>query len=133
VAAARPRGQGAGAAAVSGLERRDDHVAGVQESTVAGGLLVLARDAASGEPAGGGQCTAPHAGASELTSIGVRPGFRRCGIGAALTAWLAERMQARGADLVYLTAAGEPEARVYAGVGFERIGEALYVSLPDQG
>ncbi len=73
----------------------------------------------------------PEAGASELTSIGVRPVFRRRGIAAAMTSWLAERMPDRGADLVYLTAAGEAEARIYARVGFERIGEALYVSLPD--
>jgi hypothetical protein len=45
-----------------------------------------------------------------------------------MTAWLAAQMRARGADLVYLTAAGEDEARIYARVGFERVGEALYVS-----
>jgi predicted acetyltransferase len=39
-------------------------------------------------------------------------------------------MRERGADLVYLTAAGEPEARIYARVGFEQVGEALYVSAP---
>jgi ribosomal protein S18 acetylase RimI-like enzyme len=106
----------------------DGWIAGVLRSLDAGGLLVLARDAATGEAAGGGQCTPPLEGASELAGIGVRPAYRRRGIAAAMTAWLAERMDARGANLVYLTAAGEDEARIYARVGFERVGEALYIS-----
>ena len=44
------------------------------------------------------------------------------------TAWLAERMKGRGVELVYLTAAGDAEAQIYARAGFARIGEALYVS-----
>jgi ribosomal protein S18 acetylase RimI-like enzyme len=103
---------------------------GVRRSIAAGGLLVLARETSTGEAAGGGQCTPPQRGATELTSVGVRPAFRRRGIAAAMTAWLAGRMRARGTDLVFLTAAGDAEARIYARVGFERVGEALYVSLP---
>jgi ribosomal protein S18 acetylase RimI-like enzyme len=106
---------------------------GVRRSIAAGGLLALARDANTGEAAGGGQCTPPLDGATELTSIGVRPAFRRRGIAASMTAWLAERMRDRGADLVYLTAAGDAEARIYARVGFELVGEALYLSQPDEG
>ena len=109
----------------------DAWIAGVRASVEAGGLLVLARDAHTGEPAGGGQCTPPHKGATELTSIGVRAAYRRRGIAAAMTAWLARAMQARGADLVFLMAAGEPEARIYAGVGFDHISEVLYISLPE--
>jgi ribosomal protein S18 acetylase RimI-like enzyme len=110
----------------------DSWIAGVHASIDAGGVLVLARNAQTGEPAGGGQCTPPHEGATELTSIGVRLAYRRQGIAAGMTALLAETMRARGADLVFLMAAGEPEARIYARVGFERVGEVLYVSRPDQ-
>lgn len=110
----------------------EDWIAGIHASIDGGGLLVLARDARTGEPAGGGQCTPPHEGATELTSIGVRSGFRRRGIAAAMTAWLADAMSARGADLVFLMAAGEPEAKIYSRVGFDRIGEVLYISLTDQ-
>jgi ribosomal protein S18 acetylase RimI-like enzyme len=108
----------------------DDWIAGVLRSIAAGGVVVLARDARTGEPAGGGQCTVPVKGATELAAIGVRPAHRRRGIAAAMTAWLAARMRERGADLVYLTAAGEAEARIYARVGFDRVGEALYISAP---
>jgi ribosomal protein S18 acetylase RimI-like enzyme len=111
-------------------EPTDGWVEGVLRSIAAGGLLVLARDAQTQEAAGGGQCTPPQAGASELAAIGVRPAFRRRGIAAAMTSWLAARMRGRGADLVYLTAAGETEAGIYARVGFERVGAASYVSLP---
>ncbi|MBV8259203.1 MAG: GNAT family N-acetyltransferase, partial [Actinobacteria bacterium] len=107
-------------------------VEGMLRGVAAGGLVVLARDTGTGEPAGGGQCTPPAEGATELAAIGVRPAYRRRGIAAAMTAWLAERMRARGASLVWLTAAGEPEARIYAGVGFERVGDALYISLRDE-
>lgn len=108
----------------------DGWVAGILRSVESGGLVVLARDARTGDAAGGAQCVPPEDGATELAAVGVRPAFRRRGVAAAMTAWLATRMRARGADLVYLTAAGEPEARIYAGVGFERVGEALFVSRP---
>jgi hypothetical protein len=49
-------------------------VDGLRRTLEAGGLVVLARDAATREPAGGGLCTGPHEGATELTSIGVRDG-----------------------------------------------------------
>ena len=107
-------------------------IAGIRAGIETGGLLVLARDDRSGEPAGGGQCTPPHEGASELTSIGVRPAFRRRGVAAAMTAWLAEAMRVRSADLVFLMAAGERETRIYARVGFEQIGEVFYMSLTEQ-
>jgi hypothetical protein len=64
---------------------------------------LLARDAQTGEPVGGGSCTSPHRGATELTS-------------------------ANGNDLVFLMAAGEAEARIYGRAGFEAIGYFLHIS-----
>ena len=104
-------------------------VDGLLRTLEAGGLVVLARDAATGEPAGGGLCTGPHEGATELTSIGVREAFRRRGIAEAMTRRLAGVMHARGNDGVFLMAAGEAEARIYERAGFEAASEMLHVSL----
>jgi ribosomal protein S18 acetylase RimI-like enzyme len=105
-------------------------LAGVARSLDAGGLLVLARDAETHEPAGAGQCVPPAEGAAELTSVGVRPSFRRRGIAQALTAWLATTMTAHGADLIFLMAHGDREAAIYERSGFERVGEVLHISAP---
>ena len=107
-----------------------DHarIAGVARGLERGALLVLAREASTGEPAGAGQCTPPVDGETELTSVGVGAAFRRRGIAQALTAWLARTMSDRGADLVFLMADGEPEARIYERAGFARMGEVLHIS-----
>jgi ribosomal protein S18 acetylase RimI-like enzyme len=98
-------------------------------ATVAhGGLVVLARDAATGEAAGGGLCTGPHEGATELTSVGVRERYRRRGIAEAMTRWLAREMHARGNDCVFLMADGPPEERIYARAGFETVSDILHIS-----
>jgi ribosomal protein S18 acetylase RimI-like enzyme len=99
-------------------------------SIAAGGLIVVATEAATGEPAGGGGCTPPHEGATELTSVGVRPAYRRRGVAGAMVALLAQTMLDRGVDLVFLMAAGEAEARIYGRIGFTRIGEVLHISVP---
>jgi ribosomal protein S18 acetylase RimI-like enzyme len=106
----------------------DRRVAAFRRSLDRGALLVLAREAATQEPAGAGQCTVPVDGATELAGVGVRPAFRRRGIAQAVTARLAAAMHARGADLVFLMAAGGAEARIYERAGFIRIGEVLHIS-----
>jgi GNAT superfamily N-acetyltransferase len=93
-----------------------------------GGIVVLARAGETGERAGAGLCTGPHAGATELTSIGVRPGFRRRGIAEAMTCRLAHEMQTRGCDGVFLMADGPPEERIYMRAGFDTIGDVLHIS-----
>lgn len=93
-----------------------------------GGIAMLARDAATGEPAGGGICTVPFAGATELTSVGVCVPYRRRGIAAAITARLARAAFDAGVTLVFLMAAGENEARIYARLNFIRIGEVLAIA-----
>jgi len=97
-------------------------------SVEAGGVLVLARDVATGGGVGAGACTAPHESACELTSVGVRERYRRRGIAAAITSRLAHVAKARGVQTVFLMAHGEAEARIYERVGFERIGEVLHTS-----
>lgn len=94
----------------------------------AGGIVVLARDLETQEPAGAGACTAPHNGLAELTSVGVRAPFRRRGIAAAMASRLAEQAFAMGMTGVFLMADGEPEARIYARAGFVSQSEVLHVS-----
>jgi ribosomal protein S18 acetylase RimI-like enzyme len=96
----------------------------------AGGLAILARDAATGEPAGGGACTVPANGTTELAGVGVGEKFRRRGIAAAMTARLVRAALDAGVTTVFLMAAGEEEARIYARVGFSQVGEVLHISLP---
>jgi ribosomal protein S18 acetylase RimI-like enzyme len=103
-------------------------VDGLRRTVEAGGLVVLARDGDTKEPAGGGLCTSPYEGASELTSIGVRERFRRRGIAEAMTRRLAREMHARGNDGVFLMAAGEAEARIYERAGFATISDILHIS-----
>jgi ribosomal protein S18 acetylase RimI-like enzyme len=100
----------------------------LRRTVEAGGLVVLARDATTQEPAGGGLCTGPYESATELTSIGVREPFRRRGIAEAMTRWLAREMHARGNDGVFLMAAGDAEARIYERAGFTTTSEILHIS-----
>jgi ribosomal protein S18 acetylase RimI-like enzyme len=102
-------------------------VASLRATLANGGLVVLARDSSTGEAAGGGLCTGPHDGATELTSIGVREGFRRRGIAEAMTGRLAQELRARDNDCVFLMAAGAAEERIYARAGFATIGTILHI------
>lgn len=103
-------------------------VKGLRRTADTGGVVVLARDSKTGEPAGGGLCVAPHDGVTELTSIGVSEPFRRRGIAAAMAGWLAQAALDRGLA-VFLMAAGPDEARIYARAGFVEHGEVLHISL----
>jgi ribosomal protein S18 acetylase RimI-like enzyme len=71
-----------------------------------GGLFVYARDARTGEPAGGGSAEAVADGTTEIAGIGVRAAYRRRGIGAAITAWLTGAVHERGAHTAFLTRPG---------------------------
>jgi len=109
----------------------DDEVRRVRAGIAAGGLLMLALDSTTGEPAGAGACTPPHDGACELTSVGVREHYRRRGIAGALAARLANVATARGVGTVFLMAHGAGEAAIYERVGFEPIGDVLHISLAE--
>ncbi|HLV57455.1 MAG: GNAT family N-acetyltransferase [Micromonosporaceae bacterium] len=106
-------------------------VARLRATVERGGVVVLARDTGTGEPVGGGLCTAPVDGVSELAAVGVIASHRRRGIATAMTALLTLTAHARGARLVWLEPAGEREAAVYARVGFRPSGHKLWISLPE--
>jgi GNAT superfamily N-acetyltransferase len=93
-----------------------------------GGLGVLARDKASGEPAGGGGCDVIFDGIGELAGFGVRETYRRRGIAAAITANLTRRAHESGAITAFLTPGGAEAERIYARAGYRPVGEVLFLS-----
>ena len=93
-----------------------------------GGIVVLAMF--RGEAAGGGSCSAPVDGMTELTGVAVADRFRRRGIGAAISAYVTSRAHRRGYHLVWLEPADDSVERIYAGIGYRTIGEKLNISLP---
>jgi GNAT superfamily N-acetyltransferase len=79
--------------------------------------------------ADGPLCTGSHqraGGVCELMGIGTLPSARRRGIGAAVTGRLAQDARERGAEIVFLSAAGEHVARMYERLGFRRVGTACF-------
>lgn len=106
----------------------DASVARIREQLHAGGFAVLARDAATGEPAGGGVAEIISGGTTEVAGIGVRARYRKRGIGAAVTAFLTAAVHDAGARTVFLTPAGVPEQRMYARVGYTPTGDMLHLS-----
>ena len=115
--------------AFGGSGAAPEHVAAALRRTAgSGGLVALARDAESGEAAGSGLVTAPSEGVAELAAVAVRPAFRRRGIAAALTARLTREARATGTACVFLMAAGESQARIYARAGYTTTTEVLHLS-----
>lgn len=102
----------------------------LRNTLAAGGIAVLARVAATGEPAGAGICSVPANQTTEIAGIGVRVPFRRRGIAGALTTRLVREAFDADVTLAFLMAAHEAEARIYARAGFSEIGKILHISLP---
>jgi ribosomal protein S18 acetylase RimI-like enzyme len=68
---------------------------------------------------------------TEIVGVGTLPSARRRGLGAAVTARLAEDARERGAALACLSATGDAVARVYERLGFRRVGTACFAHAPD--
>lgn len=107
-----------------------EETARFRDSVESGTIAVLARVESTGEAVGGGICTAPRGGLTELAAVGVITAFRRRGIAGALSRRLVEEALKHGATLPFLMAEGEAEARIYARAGFTRISEILHISRP---
>ena len=82
----------------------------------------VARTAAEGVVARGGTQGADDA--VEIVGVATLPSARRRGLGAAVSAALARYALDTGHRLIFLGAASEDVARVYARIGFRRIGTA---------
>jgi ribosomal protein S18 acetylase RimI-like enzyme len=82
----------------------------------------LAEDPADGAVAAG--MTQRAGDVAEVVGVGTLPSARRRGLGAAVTAVLAQDALDRGVQRVFLSAGDEVIVRVYERVGFRRIGTA---------
>ena len=98
----------------------DQHQESVR-ADIRDGRAVLAVAADRTGPIAGG-CHSPRGNVTEITGFGTLPAQRRRGLGAAVTCALAIDAAAQRVDLCFLTAGSSEISRVYAGVGFDRIG-----------
>jgi len=103
-------------------------VARLRRTVQSGGMVLLARDLHTGEPAGAGLYSAPLGGVTEIAAIGVRPRFRRRGIAGALTSQLNQAAIESGIQIPFLMAAHPAEERLYARAGFVTCSEILHIS-----
>ncbi|MFV5993404.1 GNAT family N-acetyltransferase [Streptomyces sp. NPDC056231] len=99
----------------------------LRDAVADGGVAALAT--LDGTPAGAGGCSVPVDGLTELTGLAVADAFRRRGIGAALSAHLTAAAFARGCRVVWLEPADAAVERIYAGIGYRRVGEKLNISV----
>lgn len=116
------------AAVDAGFNERDaltvEPVADVIAAHVGQGWMRVAGAFDSDANAVGGGSHSPRGDVTEVTGIAVIPAWRRRGIGAVLAARLAHDAHELGVTTVFLSAASESVARVYARVGFVRVGTA---------
>jgi ribosomal protein S18 acetylase RimI-like enzyme len=61
---------------------------------------------------------------AEIAGVATLPAARRRGLGSAVTAALARHALDTGVDVVFLSAGSEDTARLYARLGFRRVGTA---------
>lgn len=67
---------------------------------------------------------------AEVVGVATLPAYRRRGLGAAVTATVVQAAVAAGASTVFLSADDDDVARMYAGLGFGRIGTAMIAEAP---
>jgi ribosomal protein S18 acetylase RimI-like enzyme len=92
---------------------------------VRAGLTMVA---AALDPGGTVLCTGQHqpvGPVTEIVGVGTLPAARRRGLGLAVTAALVVDARACGVRTVFLSAGSDEVARIYARLGFRRIGTAL--------
>jgi predicted GNAT family acetyltransferase len=101
----------------------DDDLAEERQKAIDGRRLTAIAEAAElGAVASG--IGMRHGGVVEIAGVATLPSARRRGLGAAVTALLARASLDAGAQLVFLSASSDDVARVYARVGFRRVGTA---------
>jgi ribosomal protein S18 acetylase RimI-like enzyme len=100
----------------------EHRLAAVRERMTAGLTVTYVAEERDGVLAVGSH--QPAGGVTEVVGIGTLPAARRRGLGAAVTAALVADARRGGADVVFLSAGSEDIARMYARLGFVRIGTA---------
>ncbi len=88
------------------------------------GLTAVAAAVERGSAVSAGQHQ-PLGGVSEIVGVGTLPAARRRGLALAVTAALVADARSRGAETVFLSAGDGDVARIYARLGFRKIGTAL--------
>jgi predicted GNAT family acetyltransferase len=94
-----------------------------QRERLVAGRTVTAVALVDGDPVAVGSHQ-PVGGVSEVVGVATLPALRRRGIAAAVTGLLAADALGRGVETLFLSAGSEEIARVYARVGFRRVGTA---------
>jgi ribosomal protein S18 acetylase RimI-like enzyme len=83
-------------------------------------------------PVGGGAYS-PVDDVAEIAGVGVLPAYRRRGLAAQVTYVLASDALDRGVTTVFCSAQSDDVARVYGGIGFERVGTACIAEVDATG
>jgi N-acetylglutamate synthase-like GNAT family acetyltransferase len=98
-----------------------------REAVRSGHFILAAAFAADDADAGavGGGSLMPAGPAAEIAGVGVLPAYRRRGLAAQITYVLGREGRRRGVETIFCSADSDDVARVYAGVGFRRVGTAL--------
>jgi len=105
------------------MERRDTDF--LRERIESGASVMVVAELA-GEPVAAGMHQ-PVGKVTEIVGVATLPAVRRQGLGGAVTGALVEHALANGVETVFLSAGSEDIARVYARLGFRRIGTACIV------
>lgn len=71
----------------------------------------------------------PVDGVTEIVGVATLPAARRCGYGAAVTARLVADARERGVTTIFLSAGSDDVARMYARLGFERVGTSCIAEV----
>ncbi len=107
-----------------------DHGVRATRDQIRRGMFVLVAAAGDAGPVAGGSHS-PRGSVTEITGVATLPTHRRQGLGAAVTDALCADATAGGAELCFLTAGSQDIARVYARVGFVRVGTSC-LAEPNQ-
>jgi ribosomal protein S18 acetylase RimI-like enzyme len=105
---------------------------GLRADLRAGHFLVAAAFPAADSSAGsvGGGTLMPTEQAAEIAGVGILPAYRRRGLAADVARVLCRESRRRGVEIVFCSADSDDVARVYARVGFRRVGTALIAAAP---
>jgi N-acetylglutamate synthase-like GNAT family acetyltransferase len=98
--------------------------AATEAEAVRAGQFAFALAEAPGEGAIGSGALQRAGDVAEIVGVATLPSARRRGVGAAVTAALVREALEAGSALVFLSAGDEATARIYARLGFTRVGTA---------
>lgn len=104
--------------------RAGNDAADLVAARIRAGVATVAAAVQGGTALSAGQHL-PVGAVSEIVGVGTLPVARRRGLGLAVTAALAADARSRGVEQVFMSADDDDVARIYARLGFRRVGTAL--------